>query len=513
MISRNQKIYLPDNCNERPNWEMKGTIMNHTFTLFAALLLAPLVVLRAADDDLSGMRGANYVPSYAKNDVQTWIEYDPAVVARELGYAERLKLNTVRVFFNVAVYEKQPEKCMADFESFLSLCDKHRIKMMPVLFDSCFDPQEVDVNNYRGKNWIPSPGYPRLGDKDWLAMEKFIAAVVGKYRDDKRIVLWDVMNEPESTRQWGKPEGKTRIVDFVRRALNRVREEKPLQPLGIGWASSKNIELAADLSDVLIVHDYDHPRGLEGNIHQINRMGKSMNKPVILNEFIGRPRQRVEEALPVVAREKIGWCFWELMIGSTQFSLGRLPYQGHIYPDGTCFSVTEVAAILNPGGVQGNSGEIARNAGFVLSDQVPKAYTEESIAFSPFWTRWEGHGPAGGRLWYANTAGETASKEVAGTRIELVLKRGPDCGIAGVSIDGKVAGIPEVDTYAQIVDWNGKTEVARDLPPGKHTVAVTVTGRKAAASSNCYVQIVNVTGSGPRGARQSDTTATSNPPP
>ena len=92
-------------------------------------------------------------------------------------------------------------------------------------------------------------------------------------------------------------------------------------------------------------------------------------------------------------------------------------------------------------------------------------------------------------------AGQTASKEVTGSSIELVLKHGPDCGIAGVTIDGKPAATAEVDTYAKAVDWNAMTVVAKDLPAGRHTVVVTVTGRKAAASSNGYVQIVHITGS------------------
>jgi acetyl esterase/lipase len=466
--------------------------MKRNRTLLTALLLAPLA---AAGDDLSWMRGANYVPSYAKNDIQQWMEYDPAVIDRELGYAAKLKLNTVRVFLNVAVFEKQPEKFLADFDNFLTLADKHRLKMMPVLFDSCFDPQEVDVNNYKGKNWIPSPGFPRLGDKDWPAMEKFIAAVVGKHRDDKRIVLWDVMNEPESTRRWHKPEDRKVIVDFLRWALQRTKQEKPVQPLGVGWAYSKNIPLVADLCDVLIIHNYLPIDGLAADIRQIKEMGKSMNKPVIINECVGRPKQPIEEALPVIAKEKVGWCFWELMIGSTQFAQGRMPYQGHIYPDGKCFSATEVAAILNPAGDKDDAEEIAQKAGFIVSEKVAKAFTEEGITFSPFWNRWDGRGPADGRLWYANTAGQTATKEVTGTSIEVIFKHGPDCGIASVTIDGKPAATAEIDTYAKVVDWNRKTVVAKNLPAGKHTVVVTVTGRKAAASSNGYVQIVNITGS------------------
>jgi len=468
--------------------------MKHTLLLIAALLLLPLAALRAADDDLSWMRGANYVPSYAKNDVQTWMEYDSKIVDRELGYAERLKLNTVRVFLQMAVYEKQPEKFMADFEDFVVLCDKHKIKMMPVLFDSCFDPQVVDLNNYRGKNWIPSPGFSRLGNEDWPAMEKYIAAVVGKYKQDLRIVLWDVMNEPESTAEFGKTEGRARIVEFLRRALKRVRDEKPVQPLSIGWAGTGQTIFSADLSDVIIIHNYANPHGLAGDIQRTKEVGRSLGKPVIINEFVGRPQQRIEEAMPVVAKERIGWCFWELMIGSTQFSQGRRPYQGHIYPDGTCYSAKEVAAILCPEGHSGSAEEIAEKAGFKVSDKAAKSFSEEGISFSPFWEKWTGNGPAGNRLWFCRDANETASKEIDGRSVVLTMKHGPDCGIAAVTIDGKPAGKGEVDTYSAEVDWNRRIVVAENLAEGRHKVVVTVTGRKAAASSSSYVQVVDIMG-------------------
>ena len=254
-------------------------------------------------DSLALIRGVNYVPSYAQNDVQLWMEYDPMVVDRELRYAAKLNLNTVRIFLNVTVYEIQPEKFLSNFESFLSLCDKHQIRMMPVLFESCFDPQVVDINNYRGKNWIPSPGFERLGNKNWPAMKTFIKAVVGRYRSDRRIILWDVMNEPESTEKWKETEGKTIIIDFVRRSLQCVKEENPIQPIGIGWADLYNISIAADISDVLIIHNYPLDK-MEANIERVKTLGKSMNKPVIINEFAGRPQQPIEEALPIVGQRK-----------------------------------------------------------------------------------------------------------------------------------------------------------------------------------------------------------------
>jgi hypothetical protein len=46
---------------------------------------------------------ANYVPSYSRNPVQTWRDYDGATVLRELGYAQALGLNAVRVFLHMCV--------------------------------------------------------------------------------------------------------------------------------------------------------------------------------------------------------------------------------------------------------------------------------------------------------------------------------------------------------------------------------------------------------------------------
>ncbi|MEI7900372.1 MAG: cellulase family glycosylhydrolase [bacterium] len=446
----------------------------------------------SAKDDYAWMRGANYVPSYAKNDVALWLDFDSEVIGRELGYAERLKLNTVRVFLSVQAYERNPPLFLERFEQFLTLCAKHKIQMMPVLFDSCFDPQEVDLAEYRDKNWIPSPGCQRLGEKDWPAMETYTAAIVGKHKQDPRIVLWDVMNEPESTGEFGKPEGKARIVGFVRRAIARVRQEGPVQPLGVGWAFSRNISLSADITDVLILHNYANPQGLGEDIRRIRELGKSLNKPAIINEWVGRPQQRIEEAMPVVAKEKIGWVFWELMLGKTQFTQGRRPYQGHIYPDGTCYSAKEVAAILSPEGYTGSVEEVIAKAGFKVSDKAAKSFTEEGITFSPLWERWNGVGPTDNRLWFAADANETAVKEVEGADVVLVMKFGPDCGIATVTVDGKPAPVPEIDTYSKEVDWNRRVVVAENLTAGLHRVVITVTGRKAAEASNRYVQLEEI---------------------
>lgn len=417
------------------------------------------------------------------------MDYDAAVIDRELGYAERLKLNTVRIFLSQAVYEHDPKLFLERLESFLTLCEKHSTQAMLVPFDSCFDPQAVNLKDYRNKSWIPSPGFPRLREKDRPAMEAYIHAVVGGHKDDRRIVVWDVMNEPESTsryRDWDHG-GRAVIDQFVRWALRRVKRERPVQPLTIGWAGAHANIAAIDLVDVICVHHYCPYQQLKSQIQEAQHWGRLYGKAVIMNEFVGQPHQPIEQAIPIAARQKIGWVFWELMIGKTQFSQGSAPYQGHIYPDGTCRSVREVAAILHPGGYTDDPRRIAADAGF-----RPRSFTDGGITFEGAWQRWDGKGPIGNRLWHAGNPDDSATMTVTGTAIAVVLKHGPDCGIATISVDGKPAPIAEIDTYSKAVERNQRTVVAQDLPPDSHTVTVTATGRKAAAASFRYVQVVDI---------------------
>jgi hypothetical protein len=457
-----------------------------------SLILLTASCVRAADD-FSGMRGANYVPSYARNDIQTWMDYDSQIIDRELGYAERLKLNTVRVFLQEAVWEKEPARFRTDFEDFLHRCEAHHIRMMPVLFDSCFG-EEPDLVNYRQKDWMASPGFSRLGSQDQPAMERYIRDVVGTHRRDNRIVLWDVMNEPDCTHQYGETAGRAAINDFVRWALKRVKDKKPSQPLTIGWAGQGNTIVALDLVDVIVLHRYGDVKDLRFALQEGKEWARLFGKPVILNEFVGRPQQPIEKGLPVVADEGVGWCFWELMIGNTQFTRGRIPFQGHIYPDGTCYSAAEVAAILYPRGYDGKAEELAGAAGFCISSNAPKPFVEEGISFTTGWQRWNGQGPAGDRLWFASATGEHATKTVRGQRITLILKHAPDCGIATVTVDGRPADKSQIDTFQPEVDWNHRTVIAEGLSPRNHVVEITATGRKAESSVNSCIQLVDIEG-------------------
>jgi hypothetical protein len=166
----------------------------------------------------------------------------------------------------------------------------------------------------------------------------------------------------------------------------------------------------------------------------------------------------------------------------------------------------EVAAVVHPRRTGGDPRRAAAEVGLPqrpgpeqIGDSDPR------VKYSEGWTAWKGEGPRFGTLHYQNRPGGTAEFVFEGMAVWLVYKVGPDCGVAEILLDGKpatktsgcelspdAAGRAAVDTYSPNVDWNHRLPVARNLPPGRHTLRVVVTGRKHPASTNTYVQIVGL---------------------
>ena len=64
------------------------------------------------------LRGFNYTPSTAVNDISFWRDYDEALVERELSYAQRLGLNSARPFLAYVVYEYDPQELLGPAKTF-----------------------------------------------------------------------------------------------------------------------------------------------------------------------------------------------------------------------------------------------------------------------------------------------------------------------------------------------------------------------------------------------------------
>lgn len=319
--------------------------------------------LAAVGEAYCHLRGFNYTPSTAANDIAFWRDYDEALVERELSCAQRLGLNSARPFLAYVVYQQEPEAFLARLRHFVRAAHARGISVMPVVWDSCFDETEPTFGTTENK-WIANPGVQNLGPAFWPEGERYCAALVETLADEPGLLLWDVMNEPTMTSwvnsEWLNAHEEIRaeriqtIWNFVHRFCQVMKELDPRHPITVGVAYAHELEKVGAHVDVLSFHDYRATRSaIRAQIDEARAFAQRFQKAILVSEIGCLARANpYDVALEIFQQERIGWYLWELMIGVSRWR----SIHGVVYPDGTVRDPSIVAAI--GGFFRKRSGEI-----------------------------------------------------------------------------------------------------------------------------------------------------------
>ena len=293
------------------------------------------------------LRGFNYVPSTAVNDIAFWRDYDEALVERELTYAQRLGLNSARPFLAYVVYEQEPQSFLARLRHFVRAAHDRGISVMPVVWDSCFDDTLPTYGSTENK-WIPNPGVQRLGPDFWPAGEAYCRDLVQTLGPEPGLLMWDMMNEPMVTSWVGEdvPDRDSRISiiwNFVHHFCGVMKELDGAHPITVGVAYAANLAQVETHVDVLSFHDYRNTRAaIRAHIDEGNRIAEANQKPIFISELACLARANPYDVTLEICQEAgIGWYLWELMIGVSRWR----DIHGVVYPDGTVRDPSIVAAI------------------------------------------------------------------------------------------------------------------------------------------------------------------------
>src|SRR5712691_3149560 len=152
--------------------------------------------------------GCNFIPSTAVNQLEMWQAdtFDPATIDKELGFAESVGMNTVRVFLHNLPWEQDAAGFTKRISEYLALADKHHIKTVFVLFDSCWNdnakpgPQPAPKPGVHNSGWVRAPGTLRLFDsRTGDGLQSYTKGVVGAFGRDPRVLAWDLFNEPSNS--------------------------------------------------------------------------------------------------------------------------------------------------------------------------------------------------------------------------------------------------------------------------------------------------------------------------
>ena len=282
--------------------------------------------------------GANYIPATAVNQLEMWQAdtFDPKRIDMELGWAESLGMNTMRIFLHDSLWQQDPEGFKQRVDIFLRIAHKHHIRPIFVLFDSCWNPiahlgkQPEPRPGVMLSQWVQSPDAATLQDpSQYGKLEAYVRGVIDAFARDKRILAWDLWNEPDNMNGWEikrlEAKNKQRIVlALLPRVFDWAREADPIQPLtsGVweggweGWESLSALSIEQVLeSDILSFHTYDSPEEVEQRIRSL----EPYHRPILCTEYMARPRgSTFENTMPILKKDHVAAINWGFVQGKTQ---------------------------------------------------------------------------------------------------------------------------------------------------------------------------------------------------
>ena len=286
--------------------------------------------------------GCNYGPAYAINQLEMWQAdtFDLAAIDKELGWAEGLGFNSIRVFLHHLLWEQDSKGFLDRMDQFLAVADKHKIGVMFVLFDSVWDPnpklgkQREPKPHLHNSGWVQSPGNADLANAArYPLLEAYVKGVVGRFKNDKRVQVWDIWNEPDNPNKpaYEKAELPNKValmMPLLRKSFQWARDAGASQPLTSGlWLgdrkaapnSLKDFErLQLEESDVISFHSY-------GKLEEVQEWVKNLRafdpkrQPLLCTEYMARPQgSTFAPILEYFKKEKIAAYNWGFVQGKTQ---------------------------------------------------------------------------------------------------------------------------------------------------------------------------------------------------
>jgi hypothetical protein len=254
-------------------------------TTMIILMTAGGLSLPAADNDrgykrnatppTDGRVGSSYTPAYASNPIQFWYDFRPEVVKMELAATSKhFGISMLRVYVNYTNYSEDRENFFKNLDTFIGIAEKAGIKPGFVFFSGDHRAFEIDKEKSSKKKQVmkvttinlTGPHQPKAGhhngrwpscpqehqwDKEnpenFGKFKPYIQDIIGKYKTDKRVLFWEIHNEP--------PHGDKRRDALKTVGYKWAKELKPIQPVmncefNGGWGDS-------DVTDIISSHMYN----------------------------------------------------------------------------------------------------------------------------------------------------------------------------------------------------------------------------------------------------------------
>jgi Glycosyl hydrolases family 2, TIM barrel domain len=312
------------------------------------------------------MRGCDFIPSTAINQLEMWQadSFDTATISRELGYAQGIGLNCMRVFLHHLAWQQDPVGFKNRMDQYLTIANRKNIKTIFVFFDDCWNEsyhagtQPSPKPGVHNSGWLRDPGKLFYDDSALIqVLEAYVKDVLATFKNDNRILLWDLYNEP------GNSNYQNKSMVLLQYVFQWSKEISPSQPMSAGLWNKDLVDLNTfqlQSSDVITYHNYEDEKAHKLVIDSLKKYGR----PLICTEYMARLRNSTFfNIMPMLKKENVAAINWGLVSGKTNTKYAwdtpipdgsepKVWFHDIFRPDGTPYSQKEVEFISSLTGVK-----------------------------------------------------------------------------------------------------------------------------------------------------------------
>ena len=315
------------------------------------------------------LRGCDFIPSTAINQLEMWQaeSFDTATIDRELGYAQSIGLNCMRVFLHHLAWQQNPEGFKKRMKEYLAISSGKNIKTIFVFFDDCWNEtyhagtQPAPKPGVHNSGWLRDPGKLLYDDPALMKLlESYVKDVLRTFRNDQRVLLWDLYNEP------GNSNYQNKSMVLLKNVFQWSRETNPMQPLTAGVWNKDLVDLnryQLEASDIISYHNYENEKAHLEVIDSLRKYGR----PLVCTEYMARLRNSTFfNIMPMLKKENVAAINWGLVSGKTNTKYAwdspmpdgaepKIWFHDIFRPDGTPYSEAEIDLIRSLTGIKSSS--------------------------------------------------------------------------------------------------------------------------------------------------------------
>ncbi len=289
--------------------------------------------------------GFNFLPSTSVNFIEMWHPetFDAVTIERELGWAGDIGFNAIRINLPFLGWVHDRDGLLDRLDRVMGIAASHGIETVPCLFDDCgfggtepvWGAQPDPVPNVHNSRAVASPGRKAvltLGLRPDL--EAYVRDVVRTFKADRRILFWDIYNEPgnrmdfEST-SYGHFDAalEPHAKNLMESAFQWARDETPEAPMTVAaWTTplpdddahpyQSEVDRSALLhSDIITFHAYWSRKRVSQFIDYL----EVLERPILCTEWMARAvDSRISDQLALFHERGVGCFQWGLVKGRTQ---------------------------------------------------------------------------------------------------------------------------------------------------------------------------------------------------